>query len=292
MEGPFLWYLNRGTGVVVLVLLTITTVLGVVALGNRSGRGLPRFVSQALHRNLALLSVALLVAHVVSAVVDEYVEIRWWQSFVPFAGELRAPVARAGRDRARPDRRRGRDQHAAPPDAAPRLAARCTCSSYGLWLMSLLHGLGMGTDLGGAWWLVAVACAAAVPLAATYRLGLLLLDRPEPDRRPSDHRGSHPMTTYLDPHLIVRTDADDRPASPVPIPTRVTVHPGPALLAGIEHGPSLAAHRRQYGDLPRLDRDALHDLVQRVRLRGRGGAGVPVRDQARGAPPRAARCSW
>ena len=56
-EGPFLWYLNRGTGVVVLVLLTITTVLGVVALGNRSGRGLPRFVSQALHRNLALLSV-------------------------------------------------------------------------------------------------------------------------------------------------------------------------------------------------------------------------------------------
>ena len=30
-----------------------------------------------------------------------------------------------------------------------------------LWLMSLLHGVGMGTDLGGGWWLVAVACAAA-----------------------------------------------------------------------------------------------------------------------------------
>ena len=83
------------------------------------------------------------------------------------------------------------------------------------------------------------------------------------------------MTTYLDPHLTVRTDTDDRPASPVPVPTRVTVHPGPALLAGIEHGPSLAAHRHQYGDLPRLDRDALHGLVQRVRLRGRGGAAFP-----------------
>ena len=46
-DGPILWYLNRGTGVVVLVLLTVTTVLGVVALGNRSGRRLPRFVTQA-----------------------------------------------------------------------------------------------------------------------------------------------------------------------------------------------------------------------------------------------------
>ena len=33
IDGPFLWYLNRGTGVVALVLLTLTTVLGLVALG-------------------------------------------------------------------------------------------------------------------------------------------------------------------------------------------------------------------------------------------------------------------
>lgn len=183
LDGPFLWYLNRGSGVVVLVLLTITTVLGVVSLGNRSGRGLPRFVSQALHRNLALLSVALLVAHVVSAVVDEYVEIRWWQSFVPFAGsyepwwlglgaialDLIVVVVVTSMLRHRMRHRAWRLLHV---------------SSYGLWLMSLLHGLGMGTDLGGAWWLVAVACAAAVPLAATYRLGLLLLDRPEPTPNP------------------------------------------------------------------------------------------------------------
>jgi hypothetical protein len=42
----------------------------------------------------------------------------------------------------------------------------------------------MGTDLGGGWWLVAVVCGAAVPLAATYRVGLLLLDRPEPTPNP------------------------------------------------------------------------------------------------------------
>ena len=55
----------------------------------------------------------------------------------------------------------------------------------------------------------------------------------------------------------------------------VTVRPGPALLAGVEHGPSLAAHRRQYGELPRVSADDLHALIQRVALRGRGGAGFP-----------------
>jgi sulfoxide reductase heme-binding subunit YedZ len=176
-EGPFLWYLNRGSGVVLLVLLTVTTVLGVVALGNRSGRGLPRFVSQALHRNLALLSVVLLAGHVVSAVVDEYVDIRWWQAFLPVGAtyepvwlglgavalDLIAVVVVTSLLRHRMPHRAWRLLHV---------------SAYGLWLMSLLHGIGMGTDLGGGWWLVAVVCAAAVPLAATYRVGLLLLDRP------------------------------------------------------------------------------------------------------------------
>ncbi len=84
-------------------------------------------------------------------------------------------------------------------------------------------------------------------------------------------------TTYLDPHLPSRTDpgAAARPPSPVPFPDRVTVRPGPALLAGIEHGPSLAAHRRQYGELPRVSAEVLHETAGRIALRGRGGAGFP-----------------
>jgi NADH:ubiquinone oxidoreductase subunit F (NADH-binding) len=64
-------------------------------------------------------------------------------------------------------------------------------------------------------------------------------------------------------------------APPVPYPDEIRVHPGPALLAGIERGPSLTAHREQYGDLPRLDVDTLLDLVTGVGLRGRGGAAFP-----------------
>ena len=228
-------------------------------------------------------------AHVVSAVVDEYVEIRWWQAFVPFAGgyeplwlglgaialDLMVVVVVTSLLRHRMRHRAWRLLHV---------------SSYGLWVMSLLHGIGMGTDLRGGWWLVAVACAAPVPLAATYRLGLLL-DRP--DRTPNP---SEPPVGGSDDHDVprpaphVRT-TDGRPASPVPVPTGVTVHPGPALLAGIEHGPSLAAHRAPVRRLPRLDRDALHALVQRVSLRGRGGAAFPfaTKLEASQGPPAGAR---
>ena len=37
MEGPILWYLNRGSGAVTMVLLTLTVVLGVLSLGGRPG---------------------------------------------------------------------------------------------------------------------------------------------------------------------------------------------------------------------------------------------------------------
>ena len=63
--------------------------------------------------------------------------------------------------------------------------------------------------------------------------------------------------------------------SPIPICEDPRVLEGPALLAGLGSGPSLAAHRQQYGDLHRLDLDALVAVVDDVGLRGRGGAAFP-----------------
>ncbi|MDR7253525.1 NADH:ubiquinone oxidoreductase subunit F (NADH-binding) [Nocardioides sp. BE266] len=63
--------------------------------------------------------------------------------------------------------------------------------------------------------------------------------------------------------------------SPVPLPDDITVLPGPALLAGLTRGPSLAAHRHQFGALPWIGLDVLQDLVGRVGVRGRGGAAFP-----------------
>ncbi len=64
-------------------------------------------------------------------------------------------------------------------------------------------------------------------------------------------------------------------ASPVPIASEIQVRPGPALLHGIEFGPSHGAHRVQYGDLPRVGLAELTALTHQIRLRGRGGGAFP-----------------
>ena len=161
MEGPFLWYLNRGSGAVTLVLLSLTLALGLLSPGGRPARGVPRFVTQALHRHLALLAFVLLGAHIVSAVVDEYVDIAWWQAFVPVgatyeplwlglgavAVDLLLVVAVTSALRQRIGPRTWRLLH--------RLA-------WPMWALALSHGVGMGTDLREGWWLVTVSSAAIV----------------------------------------------------------------------------------------------------------------------------------
>lgn len=190
---PVLWYLNRGSGVVALVLLTVATVLGVLALGGRPGSRLPRFVVQALHRNVALLAVLTLVAHVATAVLDEFVDLRWWHAVVPFTGgyerlwlglgavavDLLVVVSVSSLLR---DRLRRRTWYALHQ------------STYLLWLVSVLHGAGMGTDLSGAQWPVTAGCAGAVAAAVTWRLTRALLrHRTAPDHPTTDD----PMTMPL-----------------------------------------------------------------------------------------------
>jgi sulfoxide reductase heme-binding subunit YedZ len=168
-DGPVLWYLNRGSGVVALVLLTAATVLGVLALDGRPGTRLPRFVVQAVHRNVALLAVLTLAAHVATAVLDEFVDIRWWHAVLPFAGgyeriwlglgavavDLLVVVTVTSLLRDRLSRRTWFALHQ---------------STYLLWFTSILHGAGMGTDLAGPQWPVTVACTGAVAAALTWRV--------------------------------------------------------------------------------------------------------------------------
>lgn len=180
-DGPLLWYLNRSTGLVILVLLTVSTVLGVLSVGGRPGRGVPRFVTQALHRNLALLSVLVLGVHVSSAVVDSYVDIRWWQAFVPIGAtyqplwlglgtlalDLIVVVVATSLLRSRLGHRAWRGLH---------------LLSWAAWVLAVVHGVGIGTDLRAsvAWAVVpTVACVVAVVGAGGLRL-LRLQDERHP----------------------------------------------------------------------------------------------------------------
>jgi methionine sulfoxide reductase heme-binding subunit len=169
MDGPLLWFANRGTGVVLLVLLTVTTLLGVLSTRGNAGHGLPRFVTQSLHRNLSLISLALLVVHAGTAVLDEYVDIRWWQALVPLGGtyeplwlalgtlalDLIVVVVLTSLVRHRLPHRPWRAIHLA---------------AYASWALAVLHGFGMGSDSAAGWarW-TTVGCVAAVATAATIR---------------------------------------------------------------------------------------------------------------------------
>ena len=171
MTSPYLWYLNRGTGVVLLVLFTLTVALGVLA--TRDGQGptwWPRFLHQGLDRHLSLLSTLVLAAHVVVAVVDEYVDIRWVDALIPGIGsyrtaylalgtvalDLTAIVVATSLARSRLPEQLWRTVHVL---------------TYAGWLASVGHTVGIGTDMGSTWlrWLLA-GCVGIVVFALSTRL--------------------------------------------------------------------------------------------------------------------------
>jgi sulfoxide reductase heme-binding subunit YedZ len=174
-DSPLLWYLNRATGTVVMVLLTLVVVLGILATFGRAGRGVPRFVTQAFHRQVSLLAVAMLAAHVLTAVLDTFVDIRWWQAVVPFGGSYRpmwlglgalaldgiAVVVATSLVRTRMGHRRW---------------GAVQILGYHAWASAVAHGVGIGTDSPSGWSRVlTLGCVGAVALATVVRAAVVVV---------------------------------------------------------------------------------------------------------------------
>ncbi len=170
MNSPNLWFANRGSGVVLLAVLTFSTLLGVLSTSRAGSRAWPRFLTQGLHRNVALLAVVLTVVHAATAVVDEYVDIRWWQAVVPFgatykplwlslgtiAFDLMIAVALTSLLRRRMRHGLWRAIH---------------LMAYVTFTLGVVHGLGIGTDASEPWSVaVTLACVGSVLLAVVARL--------------------------------------------------------------------------------------------------------------------------
>jgi len=169
--GPSpLWYLSRGTGLVALVLLTASVVLGVLQVMRWAPAGSPRFVVVTLHRAISLLVVALLVVHVVTSVLDPFAPIRLLDAVLPFAGAYRPLWLGLGAVafdllialtvtsllRRRLGLRAWRGVH---------------WLAYACWPVALVHGWGTGSDTRTTWMLaITLACAAAVLGAVAWRL--------------------------------------------------------------------------------------------------------------------------
>ena len=170
MTSETLWYANRATGAVCLVLCTVVVLLGIAVRLRARVPGLPRFGTMSLHRTLSLSATAFLALHVAAAIVDGYVGITFVDAVIPFVSDYRPrwlglgtvaldlllAVVVTSLLRARLGHRTWRAVH--------RLA-------YVSWPVALVHGIGIGTDTGADWmtWLT-VACVATVTAAFAARL--------------------------------------------------------------------------------------------------------------------------
>lgn len=165
------WYLARATGIVSLVLLTVSVVLGVLGpLRVKASERWPRFAIDTLHRDVSLLVMAVLVIHIVTSVLDGFAPIRLIDAVIPFTSAYRPLWLGLGALafdfllalvitsllRRRLGYRSWRTIH---------------WLAYASWPVAVLHGLGTGSDT-KAWWNLALTalCLLAVVAAVWARI--------------------------------------------------------------------------------------------------------------------------
>ncbi len=168
--GSAYWYLTRSTGAVALLLLTIAVALGVTDVRRWSSPRWPRFLIDSLHRNVSLLAMAFLGAHILTSVLDSFAPISLLDAVVPFAGAYRPLWLGLG---------------AVALDlllavtVTSLLRQRIGFSSwraihwltYASWPIALMHGLGSGSDVKATWLLgLSVLCLLIVLAAVLARV--------------------------------------------------------------------------------------------------------------------------
>ncbi len=169
-SSQWLWYTTRATGIVALVLLSASVVLGILTSVRLGTRLWPRFTIQDLHRRVSLLAMVFVGLHVVTTVSDAFAPIGWLSVVVPFASpyrrlwlglgtvavDLLLAVAISSLVRQKINPRTWRVLH---------------WLAYASWPLAVVHGLGTGTDPHLEWVLVlVVGCAVAVLSALVWRL--------------------------------------------------------------------------------------------------------------------------
>jgi sulfoxide reductase heme-binding subunit YedZ len=159
-----MWAFGRVSGVVALVLLTVSVLLGIVTRSGRPLPGLPRFSISLIHRNLALLSSIFLVFHVGSLMLDSYAKLNVVDILVPFLGaykpfwqglgtvavDLLIAIIITSLFRKR---------------LGARLFKAIHWLTYAMWPIALAHSIGNGTN-GTSGWFLAFAAGSVLAVAA------------------------------------------------------------------------------------------------------------------------------
>jgi methionine sulfoxide reductase heme-binding subunit len=164
------WYATRGLGTATLIVLTGTVVLGIVTSTGWTGEKTPAFVAADVHRNLSLIAMCLLAAHIFTTVLDPFAHISVRDVIIPVGAAYRPVWLGLGvaamwvliavvassllRDR-----------------IGPRPWRLIHWAAYGSWPLAVIHGLGTGSDSQAPWLIAAVvSCVVAVVFALVFRL--------------------------------------------------------------------------------------------------------------------------
>lgn len=189
MSSQLLWYTTRGAGAVSLVLLSAVVILGLLARLRFESRGWPRFLSAAVHGDLALMTLVFLVLHIVTAVVDPFTHLglaalvpfgsyyrTLWLGLGAIALELLIAIVATSLVRRHIGARAWRAIH---------------WLAYASWPVAVLHGIGTGTDNTALWMVVIdIVCVAAVGGALLWRMIAAPADPLADERRVAADRAS------------------------------------------------------------------------------------------------------
>ena len=170
MNSTYLWYATRASGIVSLVLLTLTMVLGLVTTSRPRARYWPGFAQQELHRRISIIAVVFLAIHVVTSILDTYVHIGWLAIVVPFVSpysrfwvglgtialDLMVAVFVSSLLRSH---------------LKPGTWRAIHWLAYASWPVALIHTFGMGTDSREHWVIALGAlCILSVGLSLAWRM--------------------------------------------------------------------------------------------------------------------------
>ncbi|HEY8678595.1 MAG TPA: ferric reductase-like transmembrane domain-containing protein [Candidatus Dormibacteraeota bacterium] len=171
MIGPTpLWYTTRGAGMVLLIFMTVSVVLGILTTSRWGTAGTPRLVTSGLHRNLSLLTLVFLALHIVTAIADSFAHLGLRDAVIPFVSAYRPIWLGVGV--------LGAELFVAVVITSLlrrhlgyQLWRLTHWVSYASWPLALVHGLGTGSDTRAGWALALTAlCVFAVLLSLAWRL--------------------------------------------------------------------------------------------------------------------------
>jgi sulfoxide reductase heme-binding subunit YedZ len=156
-----LWFVDRSSGEVTLLLMTVVVVFGIV---RAALPGISPFLVEGAHINIALLTIAFAGLHILAALLDPFAHLGPIDALLPFVSAYRGTWLGLGVISAYvyvvavlsswPARRLGR--------AVWLWLHRTT---YAVWVLALVHSVGTGSDVQNKVFLLLNVAAVAVVLA-------------------------------------------------------------------------------------------------------------------------------